>query len=329
MTALRRLAGALLCLLPLAGAAHESRPGYLEISETMPGRYDLVWKVPRLGELVMPLRVVLPDSCSDLMPVAEYPSTGGMVERRALDCGEAGLEGQTIGIQGLSTTITDVLVRVTLASGETQTALLKPAAASFVVAASQSAIEVFAAYVVLGIEHILSGIDHLLFVLGLLLLVRGLRLLIETITAFTLAHSVTLALAALGFVHVPQAPVEAVIALSILFLATELLRQHNGHVGLAERYPWLVALSFGLLHGFGFAGALAEVGLPQTAIPLALFSFNVGVEIGQLMFVAVVLLCIAGLRRLHVEWPEWAQRMPAYGIGSMAGFWVIQRIAEF
>jgi hydrogenase/urease accessory protein HupE len=216
-----------------------------------------------------------------------------------------------------------------LANGQTQTVILKPASSAFSVAGTQSGWQVFNAYMVLGIEHILFGIDHLLFVLGLLLLVRGVSLLVQTITAFTLAHSLTLAIAALGFVNVPQAPVEAVIALSILFLATELIKQRQGREGLAEKYPWLVALSFGLLHGFGFAGALAEVGLPQTAIPLALFSFNVGVEIGQLLFVAVALSVIWLLKRVRVAWPAWAEFVPAYGIGSMAAFWCIQRISAF
>ena len=318
-------------LLPLVAGAHESRPGYLEINELAGtgGQYELLWKVPRRGELVMPLKARLPEHCRNLRDPTEYASPGGYVVRRNIDCGEIGLDGQTVNVDGLTTTITDVLARVTLASGDTQTVILKPNDTSFVVAARQSNWQVFVAYLILGVEHILFGIDHLLFVLGLLLIVRGLRLLIETITAFTLAHSVTLGIAALGFVNVPQAPVEAVIALSILFLASELVHQHRGRMGLAERYPWLVALSFGLLHGFGFAGALAEVGLPQSAIPLALFSFNVGVEVGQLLFVAVALIVIAILKWIRVAWPEWAVLAPAYGIGSMAAFWTIQRVAGF
>jgi hypothetical protein len=319
----------LLALLPLASLAHESRPGYLEIQEVGAGRYDLLWKVPRLGELVMPLRIALPNRCRDLVPATRHALPGGLVERRSVDCGTDGLAGQSIGIDGLRTTITDVLVRVTLADGASQTLIVTPDDPVFVMTASQSALDVARNYTILGIEHILSGIDHLLFVLGLMLLVRGLGLLVRTITAFTLAHSITLGAAALGFVHVPQAPVEAVIALSILFLATELLRQRAGNVGLAERYPWLIALSFGLLHGFGFAGALSEVGLPETAIPMALLSFNVGVEIGQLMFVAAVLAALSLLRRLPARWPAWTALVPTYGIGSLAAFWCIQRIAAF
>ena len=314
---------------PIHATAHESRPGYLEINETADGLYEVNWKVPRRGDMIMPLRAVLPDSCEDLVPMLESSTAGAFLQRRRVACGAVGLEGAEIRIDGLTTTITDVLARVTLADGSVQTVLLKPTSTSFVVAGQQSAWQVFRAYLVLGVEHILLGIDHLLFVLGLLLIVRGLRLLIETVTAFTLAHSVTLGLAALGFVSVPQAPVETVIALSILFLASELVRQQRGNSGLTEQYPWVVALSFGLLHGFGFAGALSEIGLPQMDIPLALFSFNVGVEVGQLLFIAATLLVIAALQRLNLNWPRWAESLPAYGIGSMAAFWTLQRLAGF
>jgi len=309
--------------------AHESRPAYLSITEVAAGRYDLTWKVPRRGDLVMPLRVVLPSHCTDLSPVGQYAKPGAAIVRRSVDCGDQGMQGGAVSIDGLSGTITDALARVSLLNGQTQTVILRPENPTFTIAEQQSTWDVFVAYLVLGAEHILFGIDHLLFVLGLLLIVRGISLLIKTITAFTLAHSITLGLAALGFVRVPQAPVEAVIALSILFLASELARQRHGETGLAERYPWLVALSFGLLHGFGFAGALSEIGLPQTDIPLALFSFNVGVEVGQLLFVGFALIVIRLLARLRFDWPAWAELVPAYSIGSLAAFWCIQRVAAF
>ncbi len=184
-------------------------------------------------------------------------------------------------------------------------------------------------YTLLGIEHILSGIDHLLFVLALLLIVSGVRRLVFTVTSFTLAHSITLAAATLGWVWVPGPPVEAVIALSILFLASELVKINRGAQSLTARYPWLVAFAFGLLHGFGFAGALSQVGLPQNEIPLALLMFNVGVELGQLMFVMLMLAIIVALSRLRVQWPAWSRQLPAYGIGSMAAFWFIQRVSGF
>lgn len=236
---------------------------------------------------------------------------------------------ETIVINGLSATQTDTLLRIQLADGSMHTTVLRPDSPSFLVPPVASKLEVASSYFVLGLEHILGGIDHLLFVLGLLLIVRGVGLLIKTVTAFTIAHSITLAMAALGFVKVPQAPVEAVIALSILFLATELMKLHDGKVGLTVRFPWVVALSFGLLHGFGFAGALAEIGLPQTAIPLALFTFNVGVEAGQLIFIAAALGVIWLLKQIPMAWPAWSLRVPAYAIGSLAAFWVIQRTVSF
>jgi hydrogenase/urease accessory protein HupE len=208
-----------------------------------------------------------------------------------------------------------------------QVTRLTPSAPVFVFEGTLGSLQVARAYTSLGVEHILGGIDHLLFVLGLLLIVRSRWLLVKAITAFTVAHSVTLGAATLGWVHVPQPPVEAVIALSILFLASELAKQRHGHAGLIEHYPWIVAFTFGLLHGFGFAGALREVGLPENEIPLALLTFNVGVEIGQLLFVGTVLLALAALRRLFLRVPAWIHATPAYGIGTMAAFWWLQRMA--
>jgi hydrogenase/urease accessory protein HupE len=188
-------------------------------------------------------------------------------------------------------------------------------------------------YFLLGVEHILSGIDHLLFVLALMLLVKGMGRIIATVTAFTLAHSLTLAGATLGFVQMPGPPIEAVIALSIVFVASEIIHSRRGSPGLTERYPWVVAFTFGLLHGFGFAGALAEIGLPQASIPMALLFFNVGVEAGQLLFIASLLAILALARqitrRINVPQPAWAWAVPPYAIGGVAAFWVIQRIAAF
>ena len=319
----------ILCAVPAITCAHESRPGYLEINEVEPGQYELFWKVPRRGDMRLAISPVLPVHCEDLFPPSRQATPGAFIERRTVSCGSEGLAGQTVSLSGLSTTITDVLVRVNSFDGESQTLLLKPENPSFTVAAAQPALEVARAYTQLGIEHILSGIDHLLFVLGLMLLVNGIAPLVKTITAFTLAHSITLAVAALGYVNVPQAPIEAVIALSILFLATELAHRDGHQPGLTERIPWVVALSFGLLHGFGFAGALNEVGLPESAIPLALFTFNVGVEIGQLMFVFVVLALRWILQQSRVRWPAWSAQLPAYAIGSVAAFWCIQRVSGF
>jgi hydrogenase/urease accessory protein HupE len=237
---------------------------------------------------------------------------GAEIKRWKISTGPAGLDGWEVTVHGLQTTMTDVLVRVALADGRVVSRLLRPDAPSFVFG-NETAGPAAAGYFVLGVEHILFGIDHLLFVLALVLIVRGVGLLVKTITAFTIAHSITLALATLGFVKVPSAPVEAIIALSIVFVAAEIVRARRGQRGLTERAPWLVAGIFGLLHGFGF-------------IPLALLLFNVGVEAGQLAFVAVVLALLAILRR--IQWPalEWARLAPPYAIGTVAMFWVIQRL---
>ncbi len=235
-----------------------------------------------------------------------------------------GLEGWEVTVHGLSATMVDVLVHIAFIDGRVVSRLLRPDAPSFLLT-KETAGPVASGYVMLGMEHILLGIDHLLFVLALVLIVRGVGLLVKTITAFTVAHSVTLALATLGVVQVPVVPVEAVIALSIVFVAVEIVRRHRGEHGLTERAPWLVAGLFGFLHGFGFAGALSEVGLPANDIPLALLYFNLGVEAGQLAFVAVSLGVIALLRRARL--PEWSPLLPPYAIGSLAMFWTIERTA--
>lgn len=318
----------LLAFLPALANAHESRPGYLELKETEPGRYEVLFKVPMKGDARLSMYATLPETCRPIVPTASYAVSGALLERTTVIC-EGGLVGQRIVIQGLEALTTDVLVRVHFLDGTSIIRRLRPNAPSFVVPAAPSAFDVAQTYLVLGVQHMLSGADHLLFVLALMLLVKGFSLLFKTITAFTVAHSITLALAALGFVLVPGPPVEAVIALSILFLASEIARSRMGRPGWTERYPWVVAFTFGLLHGFGFAGALAQVGLPPADIPLALFLFNVGVELGQLLFVAAVLAGLAALRRAKIKWPSWAWRVPAYGIGSLAAFWCIERIVGF
>ena len=242
---------------------------------------------------------------------------------------QGGLSGVEIHIDGLAETFTDVLVRIEHQGGVTQVARLTSRSPSFVVSPLPNRAQIARAYTSLGVKHILLGIDHLLFVLGLLLIVRGRLLLVKTITAFTVAHSVTLGASVLGFVHVPQSPVEAVIALSIVFLAGELLRRRVGRVGLTEQYPWLVAFVFGCLHGFGFAGALAEIGLPQSDIPLALLTFNVGVEIGQLVFLFACLLVIAAGRRVLGAHLTWAPSAAAYAIGGVSAYWLIERVIGF
>jgi len=309
--------------------AHESRPAYLEIKESQAHVYDITWRRPARGELVLSMQPVFPDHCELQGSVANYFSQGAHVQRWTIQCGTAGLVGHSIYIEGLVQTITDVLVRIQFLDNTTQTQILKPNDTRMTVQGAPSVWQVITDYVALGVEHILGGIDHLLFVLCLLLIVNGKWLLVKTITAFTVAHSITLALATLGFVRVPQAPVEAVIALSILFLAVELVKQQQGKSDLAMRAPWIVAFIFGLLHGFGFAGALSEVGLPQADIPLALLMFNVGVEAGQLLFIAAVLLTIQAWRLVINIEPSWLPRATAYVIGGLSSFWTISRVALF
>ena len=309
--------------------AHRLQPAYLEITEQNTGTFNILWKRPLAGNKPMNIYPQLPETCSNITEPSINPSQGFALERWLVDCGESGMINETIVIDGLESTVTDTLLRIELADGTMHTTVLRPDSPTFVVPEKPSKTKVAGSYLGLGVEHILGGFDHLLFVLGLLLIVRSSMILIKTITAFTLAHSVTLAMAALGFVHVPQTPVEAVIALSILFLATELSKQHRGEIGLTSRAPWLVAMSFVLLHGFGFAGALTEIGLPQTDIPLALFFFNVGVEVGQLMFVAAVLVVTWMIHKAKIQWPVWAEQAPAYAIGSLAAFWFIQRTISF
>lgn len=309
-------------------SAHESRPAYLEINESQPHIYDVNWRRPARGEMVLSMQPVFPEHCQAQGGVATYSAAGANIQRWTLHCHATGLVGHTIYIDGLVQTITDVLVRIQFLDGTTQTQILKPNDTKMTVQGAPSLWQVISDYFVLGVEHILGGIDHLLFVLCLLLIVQGKWLLVKTITAFTVAHSITLALATLGFISIPQAPVEAVIALSILFLAVELVKQQQGKRDLAMRAPWIVAFIFGLLHGFGFASALSEIGLPQADIPLALLMFNVGVEVGQLLFIAVVLSVIwAWKLTLKIE-PSWLTRVTAYVIGSLSAFWVIDRVTS-
>jgi len=318
----------LLLITATSGMAHEVRPGYLEITETTPERYQVLWKIPMKGDAVLRMTPVFPETCKEQTPPSSRKVAAAMVKQWSIICA-GGLKDVDIAIEGLQNTLTDVLARVTHAGGATQTVRLAPDNIRFTVSGIPSTLEVITTYLSLGIEHILLGIDHLLFVFALLLIVQGWRRLVGTITAFTVAHSITLAAATLGYVNVPQAPVEAVIALSILFLATEIIHMQQGKIGLAQRYPWLVAFIFGLLHGFGFAGALSEIGLPQSDIPLALLFFNVGVEVGQLIFVATVLLIGMVLKRLISQPMRWGETVITYMIGGIAAFWTIERVAAF
>lgn len=309
--------------------AHESRPGYLELRERGPDIFEVLWRRPARGDAALSMAPVLPGHCAPVGERTQMLQPDALLERWQIDCGAGGLVGHAVSIDGLQTTLTDVLVRVALADGVTYTRILRPDDTRFTIEGAPSRWQVIADYSRLGVEHILGGIDHLLFVLALLIIVANGRRLIATVTAFTVAHSLTLAAATLGWVQVPQRPVEAVIALSIVLLAGEILHAREGRFGITQRWPWLVAFAFGLLHGFGFAGALAEVGLPQNEIPLALLMFNLGVELGQLLFIAAVLGLIGALRRVRIAFPRWVERVTPYAIGSVAMFWVMQRVAAF
>jgi hydrogenase/urease accessory protein HupE len=266
--------------------------------------------------------------CIEVIPPSAHTAGGALITRWSIQCDNS-LDGQPVVISGLENTLTDVLARVQHLDGAVQTSRIKPGEPSFTVTGSPGKLAVTVTYISLGIEHILLGIDHLLFVFALLLIANGVRRLVWTITAFTLAHSITLTMATLGFVNIPQAPVEAVIALSILFLAVELVKQQQGKKDVVMRAPWIVAFLFGLLHGFGFAGALAETGLSQTEIPLALLMFNIGVELGQLAFVAIVLTSGWLIHRTRTFPLRSTEMVTTYIIGSIAAYWTIERIAGF
>jgi hypothetical protein len=309
--------------------AHEVRPAYLQLHQTTADTFDVFWKVPALGDnMRLSLYVQLPATCANLAQPRGFFSAGAYTERWSIAC-PGGLAGSTVRIDGLTATLTDALVRVERLDGPAQITRLTPSSPAFLVEAAPRRFEVARTYLALGIEHILTGVDHLLFVSGLLLLVTGFRRLFLTVSAFTLSHTVTLTLATLGFVHVPPAPVEAVIALSILFVAYEVLRKKEKPDGIAQRKPWLVAFTFGLLHGLGFAGGLSAAGLPAGHIPLALAFFSAGVEVGHFSFVATAVLSIAAARKWLDRLPAWSSRVPPYAIGSMASYWLIARLAAF
>jgi hydrogenase/urease accessory protein HupE len=330
---------AILFALSSPVSAHEVRPAYLELRQTGTETYDVLWKVPARGDnMRLGIYVEFPSGTSTVSPPRTSFANDASTERWTVKRPD-GLTGDEIHIAGLAATMTDVLVRVENIDGTSQVTRLTPSSPSFVVSAAPGALELCRTYLVLGVEHILFGIDHLLFVLALLILVKGWRRLVGTITAFTVAHSITLAAATLGFVHVPSKPVEATIALSIVFVACEIVHRRQGRSGLTETWPWIIAFTFGLLHGLGFAGALREVGLPQNAIPLALLFFNIGVELGQLLFIGIVMAVITLAVRAAREFGQrnvapqsvfaWCENISAYAIGAVAAFWLIERTLSF
>ena len=305
--------------------AHESRPAYLEINQTTASRYELVWRTPVNAGMRLPIALKLPDDVRNVTAPALQELPDSLIERRLIEI-NGGLAGKRIEFVGLQATITDVLVRVQTNDGAHWTMLVHPSQPWVELTAPRGMMAVAATFLVQGIRHISFGADHLLFVLGLLLIVKDRWMLLKTVTAFTVAHSITLAIASFGYANAPVVPLNAAIALSILFLGPEIVRSWKGETSFTIRNPWVVAFAFGLLHGFGFAGALTSAGLPRNELPLALLGFNVGVEIGQVAFVLLVLLLERSFRVLEVRWPRWAAALPGYAVGSLGAFWTVQRI---
>ena len=319
---------ALLTLVP-AAAAHEIRPAFLQIREVEPNTYDMLWKTPAQGEMRLALNIILPKDCTAAGEPRSSMVGGAVLQHWRTIC-TGGIVGKPIEIENLSHTLTDAIIRYEPLDGSDKTLRVKPDNPITEIPAAQAWTEVASTYVFLGVEHILLGFDHLMFVLALLLLVRDVHRLIGAITAFTVAHSITLAGTTFGWIKLASAPVEATIALSIMFVAVEITRVRAGRYSLTATMPWLASFSFGLLHGFGFAGALREIGIPEDAAPLALLFFNIGVEAGQLTFIAAVLTIMFMWKRiapttLTTRLGDYSWQAPVYIIGITSAFWFIQR----
>jgi hypothetical protein len=304
---------------------HEVKPGYLEINEKPNGNIEVLWKVPSLGVRVLSILPIFSDGWLDKETPIVTKTRDAVIYRWNISPDSSSLTDQTITIAGLDMTMTDVIVKVNYSDGTQQIQILKPEQPSFSLQTSSTGIAVLD-YMRLGIEHIMLGIDHLLFVFGLLLLSKTMKKLLQTITAFTIGHSISLALATLGFVNVPEKPLAVIIAMSILFLGIELIKDLKGENSLTIRKPWLVSFGFGIIHGLGFAGGLVKLGLPESVIPLALLFFNIGVEIGQVAFILLVLAMTASYKKMEFVLPHWGEVVPAYAIGSFAAFWFIGRL---
>ena len=310
----------------LTAFAHESRPVYIKIEEKKPGEYMVQWKVPRvLPPSAMPVSV-LPDNCIAGGKPVVMQQANAFLNRQMYRCAGS-IMGQEVGIRyPIHNPSLSTIIQIELLSGKRYTPVLGPGESSWLVPEKEEAARIARQYIILGIRHIIEGIDHLFFVFGLLLLSGTFGILIKTVTSFTLGHSISLALATFGLVHVPAAPLGATIALSIVFLAVELVRLHKGGHSLTIGHPWVVAFGFGLVHGLGFATALVDIGLPESSIPLVLLFFNIGVEIGQLMFIFLVLMLRASCRKLAFRIPAKTELLPAYTIGSLAAFWFVRRL---
>ena len=320
------LLGLLIAFFATTGAltAHEIRPAYLQIDQVGHNRFSVLWRTPILSGMRLPVLLKFSDGIKTVTEPLERELSDSIIERSTIESSD-GLPGERITFVGLQATITDVMVRVKLEDGSVTTTLVRPSQPWVDIQARQTTLEVVKVFVVSGIEHILFGFDHLLFVAALMLIVRRWGMLLKTVTAFTVAHSITLTCATMGWANLPSGPVEIMIAFSIVLVGAEIIRMERGGTSLAIEWPWIVAFFFGLLHGFGFAGALADFGLPQGDIPLALFSFNVGVELGQLMFICVLLLIAEAAKRLFTL-PKHAATVSGYALGITAAFWTVERL---
>lgn len=307
-----------LCVLNVQ--AHEVRPAYLELTEIEPNTFSVLWKQPVLSDRRLPLEPRFPQACTVTERSPSEHTGDALIDRIQVACD---LRSGEIRIDGLAQTLTDVLLRMRYLDGDELTIVLRPDSPAFELASSAPGVM---AYLWLGVEHLVFGIDHVLFVLALLMLIRAFKPLVLTITAFTIAHSITLALTVLGVVSLPSLPVEACIALSILFVAREIIVADPNT--LARRKPWLIAFLFGLLHGFGFAGALAEIGLPENALAWALLLFNLGIELGQLAIIAAAIALVKLLSRLTplLRYATTAQSAASWGLGIVAGMWFVERL---
>lgn len=313
--------------VPTSAMAHESRPISLDIKEIAKGKYQVFWNVPFTSGRPLQVGLELPENWQNVVEPTQSILPTSLVERRIITTEAENLDGSVIRFPGLEETAVNVFVRLSRLDGTRAVVIARPSKASATVRGERSFSETLLEYVSLGFHHILLGVDHLLFVMGLLLIVQGRMKLLKTVTSFTVAHSVTLGIATLGYAKAPLPPLNAAIALSILFLGPEIVRTWRGETSLTIRYPWIVAFLFGLLHGFGFASGLSTTGMPKAELPWALLWFNVGVELGQLCFVALVLLMKRSFRNLEMRWPVWIERAPGYGIGVCGAYWTIQRAA--
>jgi hydrogenase/urease accessory protein HupE len=326
-----RLLPALLLLVLSAGglvpsaSSHESQPATLELRQVTQDRYEITWRAPIYYGQPHPARPELPGHWRNVVEPTERMLPDSQVSRWVVAVGEKGVEGSVIRYPGLERTVTDVFVRIIRLDGTAMTAVVRPTKPYAQLRGERAWHATAGEYVGLGFHHILQGVDHLLFVLGLLLIVRGRIMLLKTVTAFTVSHSITLAIATLGYARAPLPPLNAAIALSILFLGPEIVRTRRGETSLTIRHPWVVAFLFGLLHGFGFASGLSTAGTPKAELPLALLFFNAGVELGQLGFVAIALALERSFRVLEIRWPRAVEALPGYAVGSLGAYWTIQR----